>query len=183
MKPLEIHDEEICLRRAGVSEARLLQKAVHDSVPELERYLPWANWDYDLQAARDFLAFSREEERCGRGLHLSIFHLERMELIGGVGLMIRPTLMQAELGYWIRTGFSRQGYTTDASALLIDYGFQRLDLRRIYLTCDVKNRGSRRVAEKLGMRREGRLREYMEQEGQANDHFLYAILAREFRRR
>ncbi|MCP4550303.1 MAG: GNAT family N-acetyltransferase [bacterium] len=182
MKAVEMNDGEILLRRGLLSEARLLVDAVQCSYPEMERYLPWASVGYDLEAAREFLSFAREEERTARGLHLSVFHLASGELIGGVGLMMRSHAGHAELGYWLRTDFSGRGYTTDASALLLDYGFSRLGLRRVFLTCDVANKGSRRVAEKLGMRREGRLREYLVHEDRPRDHWHYAILAHEFKR-
>jgi RimJ/RimL family protein N-acetyltransferase len=181
VKNLELRDESLILRRARKSEAPLLSQAVRDSLAELAPYLPWASEAYDVEVARAFLDYSREEAQAARGNHLSIFDVQSGELIGGVGLMMRPTFESAELGYWIASRRSGEGIATQASGLLMEYGFSRLALRRISLTCDVENAGSRRVAEKLGMRREGRMVEYARQDGVSHDHYLYAILATEFR--
>ncbi len=181
MKNLELRDESLILRRARKSEAPLLSRAVRDSVAELAPYLPWASDAYDVETARAFLDYSREEATARRGNHLSIFDAENGELIGGVGLMLRPIFESAELGYWVASTRSGAGIATQASGLLMEYAFERLALRRISLTCDVDNAGSRRVAEKLGMRREGRMLEYARQDGVSRDHYLYAVLAREFR--
>jgi RimJ/RimL family protein N-acetyltransferase len=181
VKNVEIADDLLCLRRARMSEAPLLARAVQDSLSELEAYLPWASPDYDVRAARDFLDFAREQARNDRGFHLNVFGVADGQLIGGVGLMLRPVNQSAELGYWVRSDRAGQGLATHAASLLLREAIGRLALRRVYLTCDVKNRGSRRVAEKLGMRREGRLRGYFLIHGQSRDHYLYALLASEFR--
>lgn len=181
MKEVQLRDELLCLRRARMSEAPALARAVRLSLDELAPYLPWATPAYDVAAAREFLEFSREEARRSRGLHLNVFDVERDELIGGVGLMLRPGNQSGELGYWLRSDLAGQGLATHAAGLLAEYGFGPLRLRRLYLTCDVANRGSRRVAEKLGMRREGRLRSFMLHHGEARDHYLYAVLAEEFK--
>ncbi len=181
MRPVEISDGELLLRRARMSEARQLMRAVQASQPELVRFLPWATPDYDVDAARAFLEFARDEERQERGLHLSIFEQESGELVGGMGLMLRPVLGHGEVGYWTHSDRAGRGIATQAAGLIMDHGFRQLGLRRITLVCDLRNRASRRIAEKLGMRREGRLREYLVSEGRARDHWLYAILKREFK--
>jgi ribosomal-protein-serine acetyltransferase len=181
MKELQLRDDTVWLRRARMSEAPQLAHAVQLSLTELAPYLPWAAADYDVVAARLFLDFAREEARQRRGLHLSVFDAESEALLGGVGLMLRPATQSGELGYWMRSDRAGQGLATHAAGLLLEHAFGPLALRRVCLTCDVANRGSRRVAEKLGMRREGRLRSFMLHHGEAKDHYLYAILAAEFR--
>ncbi len=181
MKELQLRDEVVWLRRARMAEAPQLARAVQLSLPELAPYLPWATAGYDVIAAREFLEFAREEARGRRGLHLSVFDAESEALLGGVALMLRPATQSGELGYWLRSDEAGQGLATQAAGLLLAHAFGPLALRRVCLTCDVANRGSRRVAEKLGMRREGRLRAFMLHRGEARDHYLYAILAAEFR--
>lgn len=181
MKEVQLRDEVVWLRRARMSEAPQLARAVQLSLDELAPYLPWATADYDVQAARLFLDFAREEARHGRGLHLNVFAAESEELLGGAALMLRPATQSGELGYWMRSDRAGQGLTTQAAGLLLELAFGPLALRRVALTCDIANRGSRRVAEKLGMRREGRLRAFMLHHGEPKDHYLYAILAAEFR--
>ena len=62
----------------------------------------------------------------------------------------------------------------------MDAGFRELGLQRIYATCDQRNKASARVMERLGMRREGALRQSRYIQGSWRDEYLYAILAEEF---
>jgi [ribosomal protein S5]-alanine N-acetyltransferase len=54
-------------------------------------------------------------------------------------------------------------------------GPRRLALYRIWAACDVDNHGSARVLGKLGMRREGLLRQSRRRQGEWRDSYLYAI--------
>jgi RimJ/RimL family protein N-acetyltransferase len=49
-------------------------------------------------------------------------------------------------------------------------------MHRISAWCDVENIASSRVMEKIGMKREGRLRDYRMQGGKWRDSFPYSIL-------
>ena len=61
-------------------------------------------------------------------------------------------------------------------------GFGTLELHRIFATCDVRNVASARVLEKVGMRREGHLREDSCMRGQWRDSYVYGILEHEWSR-
>ena len=58
--------------------------------------------------------------------------------------------------------------------------FKTLNLHRVIATCDVRNTGSFGVMEKLGMRREGALRQDRQIKGAWRDTYLYAVLAEEW---
>ena len=82
----------------------------------------------------------------------------------------------AELGYALSTRFQRRGVMPRALGLLLDDLFDHTRLRRIEARCAVNNVASRKVLERLGFEREGRLREYFVLHGEAVDNYLYAIL-------
>ena len=69
----------------------------------------------------------------------------------------------ADVAYFLNPRHWRQGYATEAVRALIDYGFERLGLRRVYAVCVPENVASRRVMEKVGMRAEDPLTYYAEQ--------------------
>jgi RimJ/RimL family protein N-acetyltransferase len=69
---------------------------------------------------------------------------------------------------------------TEAIRALIGFGFGELKLHRIRAECDPRNVGSWRVLEKVGMRREGHLRENFLLDGTWCDSYLYAILDHEW---
>lgn len=63
----------------------------------------------------------------------------------------------AEIGYILSPTVWGRGYATEAAAALVENAWANADLYRIWATCNVANRTSARVLEKLGMRCEGRL--------------------------
>jgi RimJ/RimL family protein N-acetyltransferase len=77
---------------------------------------------------------------------------------------------------------SGRGYATEATRALMSVGYDHLGLHKLTLRIAVGNRGSERVAEKLGFTREGVLREELLIRGNWVDHTLYSMLEGEFRR-
>jgi RimJ/RimL family protein N-acetyltransferase len=65
---------------------------------------------------------------------------------------------------------------------MLAFGFERLDLHRIWAECVADNRASARVLEKLGMRREAHFRESGFFKGRWWDSLVYAMLDHEWRR-
>jgi ribosomal-protein-alanine N-acetyltransferase len=87
---------------------------------------------------------------------------------------------QADLGYLLSRRYWGQGYATEAARAVLEFGFQELDLHRVYATCRPANVASSRVMEKLGMRREGHLRQHRWTKGEWQDSLLYAVLDHEW---
>lgn len=62
---------------------------------------------------------------------------------------------QAEFGWYLRSDQWSRGYATEATMLLLEFGFGSLDRRRMYATADPDNVASIRVLEKSGLICEG----------------------------
>jgi RimJ/RimL family protein N-acetyltransferase len=105
-------------------------------------------------------------------------------LIGWCSVSIRyDELRQGELAYAFNPQYWTQGYATEAAIGALRYGFSELDLHRIFATCRPDNVGSWRVLEKVGMQREGHLRQHRWVRDSWQDSFLYAILDYEWQAR
>ncbi|MCJ8340242.1 MAG: GNAT family N-acetyltransferase [Pseudomonadales bacterium] len=87
----------------------------------------------------------------------------------------------AEIGYALKTDFQGQGIATEAAKMLVDYVFNELPVNKIVAYCDPRNTASFSLMEKLGMRREGHLRENMRIGDQWCDTYCYALLKRDWR--
>jgi len=98
-------------------------------------------------------------------------------LVGAVGLALAMADRRAELGYWIGIPWWNLGYATEASRAMIDFGFTSLGLHRIMARHMARNPASGRVMQKLGMQREGVLREHILKWGVFEDLVVYALLA------
>lgn len=83
------------------------------------------------------------------------------------------------LAIWDPEHWSR-GYGTEATKLMVDYGFEILNLNRIQLHVAVENKNAIRAYEKCGFKIEGTLREAMYHHNKYCDFHLMAILRSEF---
>lgn len=87
---------------------------------------------------------------------------------------------QAEIGFTIAPAHQRRGYATESAGTLLRYLFAQRGKHRVTACCDARNSASAAVLERLGMRREGHLRESTWAKGEWTDDLLYALLDREW---
>lgn len=104
--------------------------------------------------------------------------LDGDELVGTCGLFdIHWQNRRAELRIRIGSRKHRgRGIGTEAVTLLLRFGFQDLNLHRVYLTVFAGNRAAIRLYRKLGFAREGRTRESVFLDGRYEDEILMGIL-------
>lgn len=127
---------------------------------------------------------SWQEEKPRKYYDLAVCLKSENAAIGSCGIHVDHFESQeGELGYILIRRYWRQGYATEAAGKMLDFGFNQLGLHRIYATTDIENLASIRVLEKLGMRREGCIKEAMWVPlfSRWVDCFLYAMLEKEFR--
>jgi [ribosomal protein S5]-alanine N-acetyltransferase len=83
---------------------------------------------------------------------------------------------RAEIAFNLAKASWGRGYATEAAQAVMRAGFTHYGLNRIEGTCMLGNVASARVMEKVGMRFEGILRQYVLAQGAFHDMKLYAIL-------
>ena len=150
--------------------------------PRYLRYLP----DYDdiEQVVREFVAsfVAAQSDQPRRTWQLAIIRRDDGRLIGSCGIRIDdPQLGEANIGYELNPEDWDQGFATEAARAILDFGFGELALHRIYADCIADNAGSAKVMEKLGMRREGHLRQNQRFKERWWDTLIYAVLDHEWR--
>jgi RimJ/RimL family protein N-acetyltransferase len=87
---------------------------------------------------------------------------------------------QCDIGFTISAEHQGHGYATEAVRLLLDYLFTDRGKHRITAYCDPRNAASVALLERLGMRREGHLRESTWAKGEWTDDLVYALLPDEW---
>jgi [ribosomal protein S5]-alanine N-acetyltransferase len=100
-----------------------------------------------------------------------------------IGSLQRGPFQSANVGYWIDEPHAGRGYMPEAVALILRYAFEELRLHRIEAAVVPRNKSSRRVAEKLGLRDEGTSERFLQIRGVWEDHVRYAITAEDWKRR
>jgi RimJ/RimL family protein N-acetyltransferase len=159
-------------------------KAVHTygSDPEVVRYMNWG--PNTEEETKNFIqrAIASQKEQTRRNYTLATVLEMENQLIGSCGIEVSDTVnKEGCIGYCLNHRYWGQGYGTEAAKALLAFDFSQLDLHQIFATCDPSNHESAHVLEKIGMQREGRLREHKWAKGKWRDSLLYAILDNEWK--
>ncbi|MCL6271594.1 GNAT family N-acetyltransferase [Sansalvadorimonas sp. 2012CJ34-2] len=101
------------------------------------------------------------------------------QFIGTCGLRLEGE-HQASMGCGLARGFQTTGYALEAASGLIDFGFNHLDIHRIYADTIGKNRAAIRLCQSLGMRQEALFRENRYFKQQWWDTVIMALLKQEW---
>ena len=86
----------------------------------------------------------------------------------------------AEAGYALSTPYQQRGLMAQALNQLLADVFLNSRLERVEARCSIGNVASQKVLERVGFRREGRLRGYFVLDGERVDNYLYAILRSDY---
>lgn len=133
-----------------------------------------------LEAARDYLSGSTRSTRV-QAWAITL-PSNPGDALGWVVLVDRRGGV-AETGYIIRPDAQRQGYVSEATARVLDHGFNELGLRRVYADTDPENTGSVALLTRLGFTLEGRLRDEWETHLGVRDSLIFGVLVSEWNSR
>jgi [ribosomal protein S5]-alanine N-acetyltransferase len=142
--------------------------------PEVVRFQDWGpNTVADTRFYLDRMISPAETQH-----PFAIEQLADGAVVGAVEVQIASVdHRRAEMGYVLHRSAWGRGYATEAAAAILRYGFDELDLHKISATCDPDNVASARILEKIGMRREGLLKEHLLIRGEWRDRLLWAALS------
>ncbi len=174
-----------------VTERLVLREFVADDWPAVlayqrdPRFLLYYTWTDRTEAeVRDFVQMQvgHQAERPRRKFQLAITLPESDGLIGNCGIRRKPdNEWEADIGYELAPQHWGHGYATEAATAIVAFGFRELGLHRVSAWCIADNVASARVLEKVGLRREGRLRESEHFKGRWWDTLLYGLIESEWR--
>ena len=92
-------------------------------------------------------------------------------MVGAIGLHINDEHNRAEAGYWIAVPYWNKGIATEALIRILEFGFEKIGLHKIFATHMVGNPSSGRVMMKAGMTKEGKLIDHFKK----NDQYVTVI--------
>jgi ribosomal-protein-serine acetyltransferase len=135
-----------------------------------EHLRQWASWVDGTKTTSDTLKYVRlclKFAVSGTGFHYAL--LLDGEIVGVVTFnTIEKINRCATMGYWLAKSQTGRGLMTTAANTLISEGFRQLELNRIQATVATENYPSQAVCDRLGLKKEGILR----QAEWVNDHFV-----------
>jgi ribosomal-protein-alanine N-acetyltransferase len=164
----------IALREWALEDADAVREYAHD--PEVSRYLIRAPAEL---LAEPKLAIVEARERLRTEYAFAVVQRETEAVVGSAELYVESIRHhRGEIGYVLRRDVWGQGLATEVAGLLLRFGFDELDLHRLWASCDPANTASIRVLEKVGMHYEGVLHhQYLAYDGTWRDALVYAAVA------
>ena len=135
---------------------------------------------YEDGMAEEWISTHQPKFEAGELTNCAIVLKSTHKLIGAIGLTINKRFDRAELGYWVAKEYWNHGYCTEAAEAMLEYGFHKLDLHKITATHITRNPASGKVMEKIGMNKEGILREHVNKWDKYEDVVSYGILRKEW---
>lgn len=154
--PHEFITERLCIRMPLPGDGEVVFQAIQASKSELKKWLPFAQNDQTLEEVEVNIREAHLNFLKRKDLRLFIFHRETGKFIGSSGLHeIDWEVPKFEIGYWIDSRESGNGFITEAVKGITDFAITKLGARRIEIKCDTKNAKSRAVPERLGFTLEG----------------------------
>lgn len=175
-----LYTQRLALRPFRLQDGpRVQQLAGERQVAEMTGNIPYP---YPDGAAGDWIRHHDGEWKRGEIFTFAIARREDDDCIGAISLSVTPYDWRAELGYWLGIPYWNQGYMTEAAYAVLQFAFETLKLNRVYARHYPRNPASGRVMQKIGMTREGTLRQHVVHWNRAEDLVYYGILADEWKK-
>lgn len=154
--PHEFVTNRLLIRMPQPTDGKIVLDAINASIKELKPWLAFAQKKYteeeiEIIIRRQYLNFLQRQD-----LTFLVFKKELQEFVASVSLhKINWDIRKFEIGYWIHSHFSGQGYMVESVQGIMDFAFQQLQANRLEIQCESKNIKSCAVPKKLGFQLEG----------------------------
>ena len=163
------------IRRPRASDRDVFLAAVRAS---RQLHHPWVQPPSSPSAFRKYLSRLRTSR------HVAFFIWEKPtgQLVGVVNVseIVRAKFQSAYLGYYAFAPLAGRGLMRQGLTLAIDEAFGRMKLHRLEANIQPENKASRRLAKRLGFKREGYSPRYLKIAGRWRDHERWALLSEEW---
>lgn len=154
----------------------------HQRLPETVRYLLCEPRSYTECMTRVGMFADSKFEKEGDWATFAIQLKDNSELLGQIALKWgsgggeSARQLVGELGWSLAPGAQGHGYATEAAAAVLELAVRTLGFHRLEARLDVRNDASAAVCERLGMQREGVLRDNMYLKGEWTSEAIYAVV-------
>lgn len=175
-------NNDLLLRTYSEEDAGALFVAVNNNRTHLNPWLMWVSQTTRPDHSLQFIQQSKQKTHNQEALDLGIFHNDT--IIGGVGMHNwRHDVKKAEIGYWLTKDYEGKGIISSCLSHFVPFLFDKLGLNKIEVHFVAANKRSARVAEQLGCRIEGVLRQSAVRNGMAEDLVIAGLLRSEWKQR
>ncbi|MEM7556005.1 MAG: GNAT family protein [Cyanobacteria bacterium P01_A01_bin.84] len=173
--------ENLLIRLIKESDAEELFLLINENRTYLRQWLGWIDDTKTVKDTHFFIKSSLQQYTENKCLICAI--VIDKTIAGMIGFnFIDWNNNQTEIGYWLSEKMQGKAMIADSCKVLIDYAFNTLNLNRIQIPAAEDNFKSRAIAERLGMKFEGIIREREYLYGRYVNHAMYSLLKREWKK-
>ncbi len=175
-----LETERLLLRRLNIddiNEVLLLR-----GNPEVMKYVPRPLIKTNEEALAH-IALIEDKIENNIGINWAITLKGNPKMIGIMGhYKIQPENYRSEIGYMILPEYNGKGIVTEAVKIVVQYGFEQLQLHSIEAVIDPENIASDKVLQKNGFVKEAHILENDFYDGKFLDTVIYSLLKRNFKK-
>jgi RimJ/RimL family protein N-acetyltransferase len=158
-----IKTNRLIIRPPKQGDAKPLNEAINRSIAEISPWLPWAS-DPSLKPTEEFIERGIEQWNTVDQTEFPMIIELRSnnQIIGASGFneKSQPDVPMFEIGYWIDSQHSGNGYVTEAVNAITQYAFDKFNAVRVQICTQLENKKSISVAKRCGFIQEAILKNY-----------------------
>ena len=136
---LNLETERLELRTFGREDSVEIQELANNNEVASILGLPHP---YQLEFAEEWIDSHLELIEKGTEYPLAIIFKNSKKIVGTITIRVDKSNNKGELGYWIGRNYWGNGFATEAVKRLIKFGFEELNLNKIWASAISRNKAS-----------------------------------------
>ena len=167
--------DNLLLRTLYKEDAEELFLVVDANRQHLRHWLNWIDSNTTIEHTVQFIEHTLLQQETQEGFVLGIFLNNK--LVGELGISNwNHSLKKAQIGYWLANECEGKGILSRCLAKFLDFLFDNVGLNKVELHFIQQNIRSAKVAERIGCKIEGLLRQSYLRHGQLEDLVIAGLL-------
>jgi ribosomal-protein-alanine N-acetyltransferase len=139
-------------------------------------YLPFP---YSIEDALSWMKNHVDNFNDSKSYEFAITDKITGKLYGAIALTNNQRFSNGEIAYWVGEEYWGNGYATEAAKAMLEFAFIEKQYNKVFARYFHSNLASGKVIEKIGMKKEGVLREQVMKDNEYIDLVYYGILKNE----
>lgn len=174
----ELITERLKLRKIEISDIDSLIKHVNN--PKISDQIFNIPFPYTIEDAIFRMNFVYQGFKNSERYVFAITMKNSDELIGEIGLHLDKSNDSAQFGYWISEDYWNKGIASEATGAIIKFGFEQVNLNKIYATHYIDNIASGKVMINNKMIKEAELIEHYKINNEYRSVNQYRLTRKEY---
>ena len=183
---MKLETKRLILRKPRLSDWKDIVEGLNDI--EVSKNLKLVPHPYKKKNAVKFISYAKKEwGKKNKSSYIFFIELKsEKKVIGDTGIYwISKEHLKCTTGSWINKEYWRKGYILEAKVPVLDFIFNKLNLRKIETGANRENTASKNMSKKLGFKLEGiRRKSFINKAtGKIHDDVIYGLFKEEWKKR